>query len=153
MRVDVDPSGMLRKLRKVGVDVQGALDRTAVELEDRIEASTAKHAKTGWIERSIFKQRTQGGWELGHDLQVAPHARFVHDGTRPHVILPNKRKMLRWPVPARPVTSSDRGPGFAFARKVHHPGYKGDAWLDRAASQAPEIFKRHVHAVLASQEK
>ena len=111
-----------------------ALDRTAIDAEDFIEAATARHAKTGTLERSIFKARTAGGWELGHDTQVAPHARFVHDGARPHVIVPRKRKVLRWPGGAQ----------FIFARRVNHPGYSGDAWLRRAAAAAPVNFARHI---------
>lgn len=135
----VSDEGMRKRLQAAAGVVDGAADSTVIEVEDLVEAGAGKHAKTGALERSIFKQRIQGGWELGHDLQVAPHARFVHDGARPHVILPNKRKSLRWPVAG----------GFAFARRVDHPGYKGDAWLDRAARQAPDIFKRIVEAQLS----
>lgn len=134
----VTDEGMRKRLQGALGAVESATDSTAVAVEDLVEAGAGKHAKTGALERSIFKQRTQGGWEIGHDLQVAKHARFVHDGTRPHVILPSKRKTLRWPVAG----------GFAFAGRVNHPGYAGDAWLDRAARQAPDIFKRQVEAQL-----
>ena len=126
------------RLKAPPAAVQHALDVTAVRVEDLVEAGAGRHAKTGALERSIFKQRISGGWEVSHDSQVAPYARFVHDGARPHVIEPDRKRVLRWPVPG----------GFAFARRVHHPGYGGDAWLRRAAQQALPIFERALAARL-----
>ncbi len=115
-----------------------ALARAAVEVETLVEGDVGKHAKTGQLERSIFKARITGGWEVGHNTQVAPYARFVHDGARPHVITPDTKRALRWPVAG----------GFAFAKSVNHPGYSGDAWLRRAAAQALPLFERALNARL-----
>lgn len=137
IHVHIDGLGAAElRLKASAGAVQHALDVTAVKVENLVEVGAGKHAKTGVLERSIFKQRIQGGWEVGHDSQVAPHARFVHDGTRPHVILPRQRKMLRWPIPG----------GYAFAKAVRHPGYKGDAWLRRAAREALPIFEQTINA-------
>lgn len=138
VRITLDDAGLRRRLNAIPGAVDKALALTAVEVEDLIEQRAGRHAKTGALERSIFKRRIGGGWELGHDSQVAPHARFVHDGTRPHVILPKDRKVLRWPVPGR----------FAFARKVNHPGTKPDTWLVDAARLAPPAFQRHVETLV-----
>lgn len=117
-----------------------ALDRTVVQVEDYVEGESAKHNRTGKLVASIYKRRLgPQAWEVGHDPRVAPHATFVHWGARPHDIRPKRKKALRWPA----------GSAFAFARRVHHPGYKGDAWLVRAAAQAPAIFERHVRELLA----
>lgn len=129
----------LLRIGQVGVR---ALDRTVVEVEDYVEAEAAKHNRTGKLVASIYKRRLGPlAWEVGHDPRVARHALFVHWGTRPHDIRPKRKKALRWPA----------GAGFAFARKVRHPGYKGDPWLVRAAAQAPAIFARHVRALLAKE--
>lgn len=138
VRLTVDDEGMRRRFEAVPGAVQRAAAAVVVELENLVERDVGRHSKNGAIERSIFKRRIEGGWELGHDLQVAPHARWVHDGARPHVIRPNRRKALRWPLAA----------AFAFAKKVNHPGYPGDAWLDRAARQAPQLFARQVLAYI-----
>ena len=136
IRVTVDGvADVERRLKATSAVIQFALDRTAVEVEDLVEVGVAVHAKTGQLERSIFKARVQGGWEVGHDNQVAPYAKWVHDGSRPHVIRPKDKTMLRWPVAG----------GFAFAKRVQHPGYGGDAWLRRAANQALPIFERTVN--------
>lgn len=129
----------LRALGKQMAD--RALAATAVEVEQFIEGEAAKHNVTGRLVRSIYKKRITEGWEIGHDPRVAPHAVFVHWGTRPHVIRPKRKKALRWPA----------GGKFVFAGVVNHPGYKGDPWLTRAAREAPIIFKKQVELFLARQ--
>ena len=117
-----------------------ALAVTAEKVEDYIQSQLGRHAKTGALERSLGKKRIPGGWEVGHDSRVAPYARFVHDGTRPHLILPNKKKALRWPVNG----------SFRFSKKgVKHPGTEPDKWMERAAAQAPNIFRKALEAQLA----
>ena len=140
-----------------------ALAVTAEKVEDYIQSQLGRHAKTGALERSLGKKRIPGGWEVGHDSRVAPYARFVHDGTRPHLILPKggtyfsykdidggsvkkgikkggqTKTMLRWAIGGR----------FIFARSVKHPGNKPDKWMERAAAQAPNIFRKALEAQLA----
>lgn len=55
------------------------------------------------------------------------YAMFVHEGTKPHVILPKNAKVLTW---------KPRGGARVFARKVNHPGTKAQPWLARAAEAA-----------------
>lgn len=142
IEVNVTGTQALRaKLERIGaVLTQQALDGTAVELEQYIEGEAATHHRTGRLVRSIYKARIPGGWTIGHDLQHAPHARFVVEGTRPHLITPKNKKALRWPV----------GGKFAFAKEVRHPGYKGDNYLQRAAALAPVVFERHVNQKLST---
>lgn len=169
MKLSVSLSGteqVRRQLLRIGREAgQRALDATVVEVEDYVSEQAAKHHDTGRMERSVDKRRIQNGWEVFHDLQHAPHALFVHWGTKAHVIRPKKadgftsqvkahmrkgrpvrehtrtgvKAMLRWPV----------GGKFVFAREVHHPGNDPDPWMVRAAAQAPRIFKRHVAAQIA----
>lgn len=129
-----------RELQRIASLPRLALDRTAVDIEDYVEAEAGKHNRHGRLVGSIYKRRVGDGWEIGHDPRVAPHAVFVHWGTRPHDIRPKHKKALRWPG----------GGAFAFAKRVHHPGYRGDAWMVRAARQAPRIFEQHVRALLAT---
>lgn len=132
---------MRAKLQRVGdVLTDQALATTAVEVEDYIEREAAKHNKTGALVRSIYKTPIPGGgWEIGHDLQHAPHALFVHWGTRPHIIKPKNKKALRWAA----------GGAFAFAAKVKHPGNAPDKWMERAAAIAPKLFQQHVETILS----
>lgn len=72
--------------------------------------------------------------DLGHArAQItasAPYARFVHDGTRPHRIVPRTRRALAWPGADHPV------------RAVNHPGYRGNPFLtDALTNRGPEVAR------------
>jgi hypothetical protein len=100
------------------------------------------HTKTGALARSLsLKPEGDSAWIIGHDLQHAPHALFVHWGTRPHSIRPKDKKVLRWP------SGQGANTGFIFARWVRHPGYAGDAWLVKAADEAVRQFDAIVRRV------
>lgn len=68
--------------------------------------------------------------------QPRNYAIFVHFGTAPHDITPKNKKALRWNTVG----------GFAFAKKVEHPGYKGDPFMTKAAqttfTKLDQIFTR-----------
>ena len=149
MKFTQDLSGtdaIRRKLDQIGDKLaKRALAETAEEIEENVGEWAGRHTKpggTGALFRSIVARPLGDGsqWEIGHDLQAAPHALFVHWGTKPHKIKPKNKKMLRFPV----------GGKFAFAREVNHPGYKGDPWLADQAAEAPKIFERRVNALLAT---
>ncbi len=97
-------------------------------------AGASRHSKTGALLQSLYNRAIPGGREIGHDPQRAPHALFVNVGTRPHVIRPKDKKALRWVV----------GNRFVFAKEVHHPGYRGDAYMIAAATEALRQFKQIV---------
>ena len=149
MKFTQDLSGteaIRRKLEQIGDRLaKRALAETAEEVEENVGEWAGRHTRpggTGALFRSIVARPLGDGsqWEIGHDLQAAPHALFVHWGTKPHKIKPKNKKMLRFPV----------GGKFAFAREVNHPGYKGDPWLAEQAAEAPKIFERRVNALLAT---
>jgi hypothetical protein len=91
-----------------------------------------KHTKKGALIRSLGggPKAIKNGWIVGHDLDVAPHAAFVHWGTKAHVIRPKDKQALRWSIGGR----------FIFAKFVNHPGYKGDPWLVKATDDALRTF-------------
>jgi hypothetical protein len=138
-----------RKLLQIGREPAGqALDKTAEEVELYVGNEAGMHTRPaseggGALGRSVYMKRIAGGWEIGHNQQVAPHALFVHWGTRPHKIKPKGKDnggkdLLRFVV----------GNRFVSKHEVNHPGYKGDPWLVRAAAMAPVIFERHVNAAI-----
>jgi len=57
-------------------------------------------------------QRTVGNTAL------IDYARYVHNGTRPYVIRPKRKKALRTP--------------YGIFKKVNHPGISANPYLDRA---------------------
>lgn len=97
---------------------------------DTAHAGADKHTNTGALVQSLYNRAIPSGREVGHDTERAPHAIFVHWGTRPHTIRPKNKKALRWSA----------GGKFAFAKQVNHPGYAGDAWMVRAADEAVKAF-------------
>jgi hypothetical protein len=99
---------------------------------DEAQIGAARHNKTGALVQSLFNRAVPGGREVGHDTRRAPQALWVNLGTRPHVIMPKNKKALRWASGGR----------FFFAGKVNHPGYRGDAYIIRAATLAVQQFSR-----------
>ena len=58
-------------------------------------------------------------------LSTNPHTLLVHNGSRPHKILPRTKQFLRFTVGGRVV----------YARAVSHPGFKGNPFLTDAMRQ------------------
>lgn len=52
-----------------------------------------------------------------------PLSTYITEGTRPHVILPRRRRVLAW---------KDGSGSWVFARKVRHPGTKRNRFHSRA---------------------
>lgn len=134
-------------IQQLGFDeIRKSLLRIAPEVRREVVAQMAQevyvkaqdaadlHTKTGRLVRSLKKRKLDGGEsiEIYHDAQIAPHAVFVHWGTRPHVIKPKDKKALRWAGQN----------GFNFAKIVHHPGYRGDPYLVKARDAIATNFSR-----------
>jgi HK97 gp10 family phage protein len=80
--------------------------------------------KTGTLRRSITSQvRGAGGSVSGIVGTNVPYAKFVHEGTAPHVIVPVSAKALFWPGAAHPV------------KRVNHPGTRANPFLKKALQQ------------------
>jgi len=101
--------------------------------------AVSRHTKTGRMERNLTKRVRGNTGEIfflnqGMIKGGVNYALFVHYGTRPHSIYPKNKKALRW----------KSGGKFVFAKRVNHPGYKGDPFFDRVQAQleneAPNIF-------------
>jgi hypothetical protein len=107
----------LKQSLAAGIDK--AIRKTGDHFFELVLAAADKHTKTGALVQSLNNSYSAGTYTIDHDLQRAPHAVFVHWGSRAHVIKPKARKALRWPA----------GGAFAFAKSVNHPGYRGDPYL------------------------
>lgn len=95
-------------------------------------------SRTGQLERAVTTEMTSDlSGAVFLDEGVAPYAGFVHNGSAPHRIIPNRKKALRWV----------KNGAFQFARAVNHPGYKGDPFLYTAADDTKRevmtIFDRY----------
>lgn len=71
--------------------------------------------------RVVQARDVKGRYTVGYNVEAdAPYARYVHDGTRPHVIVGN------------PLLVFQVGGATVFARRVNHPGTKANPFLLRA---------------------
>jgi hypothetical protein len=82
------------------------------DIHDWIDAGRAFKPRTGNLQRSIT-------WYMATDTSAriiaqADYAKYVEFGTKPHAILPKRRKALKIPTPE----------GYIFRKKVSHPGSK-----------------------------
>ena len=75
-------------------------------------AQQRARVRTGFMRSSVFFKR-EGLVKIKVGAK-APHARFNEYGTRPHIIAPKTRRVLRFVKGGRTV----------FARRVFHPGTK-----------------------------
>lgn len=132
-----------REMLRVSTAPRMALAATAEKIEDFVAGEAAKHNKTGALVQSVYLRRAGEDYDIGHDGQRAPEALFVHWGTKAHEIKPKRKgkSTLRWSA----------GGVFHFAKKVQHPGYRGDPWMTRAAALAPRLFDQQLQARLAQQ--
>lgn len=93
----------------------------------RAEAPTRTHA----LQRSIGSTYRGGGrWTISAS---SPHAKYVHNGTRPHVIRvrPGKHSLRFFWL---------RVGGVVYPVRVQHPGTKANPFLARAMHQVWDRF-------------
>jgi hypothetical protein len=84
--------------------------------------------KRGGLRRSITSRvETAERGRVGTNLS---YARYVQDGTRPHVIRAKRAKALSWPGASHPV------------RSVKHPGTKANPFIDRGVARSKSEFER-----------
>ena len=117
-----------------------ALGKSAREVQVLARAKHRFRTKTGMLEKAVDYEvdKTEMEATVSLDESVASYAPWVHDGTKPHQILPRAKKALRW-------TSGGK---FVFAKSVWHPGTKKDQFLYAAGKNAlPKINQIFSHAV------
>jgi hypothetical protein len=80
----------------------------------RVQLRRTTRYSTGELERSLYVRYARMGEHDGFVIgSNSPHAYFVHEGTKPHVITPRTATVLRW-------VGSDGS--VVYARSVNHPG-------------------------------
>jgi hypothetical protein len=142
IRIDPRSLGALAEIRRRMLGLVPDLSRdvtetTAQSVLDEARRAADRHTKTGALVRSLkLRRRGNNQLEVYHDLQTAPHALFVHWGTKAHEIRPKQNR------PNPHLRFVGRNGQFVFAKRVWHPGYKGDPYLIRARSAVAQRFAR-----------
>lgn len=96
--------------------------------------------RTGYLGRSIGVGRVTDTY--AETVAKANYAAFVELGTRPHVIRPKNKKVLRFaPRGGARLSGSPRSGGtVVFARRVHHPGTKAKPFMVPGAKRAVDAL-------------
>ncbi|MGQ9815718.1 MAG: hypothetical protein ACUVR3_11320 [Candidatus Roseilinea sp.] len=142
IRIDPRSLDVIAEIRRRMIAMVPELTRevteeTAQKAFEEARAAADRHTKTGALVRSLKLRRlSDKKLEVYHDLQIAPHALFVHWGTRAHEIRPKQNR----PNPHLRFVGSNGG--FVFVKRVWHPGYKGDPYLVRARTAVAQQFMR-----------
>lgn len=147
MSISVGVSGVgavISRLSGMQQEIDSRLmDAVNISLRDVQERARAEHrftTRTGDAERSIEKQdaRKAGNSITGEVGTTRLITVYLHQGTKPHTIVPRSKQALRW------ATGSE----FQFAKRVHHPGTKPDPFIFRAIdAEKPRIISRIDHAL------
>ena len=83
--------------------------------------------KTGRLKRSL-RVYNPSRYGQGQTLRIGtsvPYAKYVHNGTKPHMIYPKRKMVLKFRSGSVIGTSG----GEVFARQVHHRGTKANRFL------------------------
>lgn len=109
--------------------------------------------KTGNLRRqNRLESVSETGARIVND---AAYSRPVHGGARAHDIVPNRRRVLRWPANASDRrltgTARNRATDFVFARRVRHPGNEPNPFITRGMARAvKDGGKRVLGAIVAA---
>lgn len=115
-------------------NMRNAVEESLEIVKEEARATHRFQPRTGRLASSVEKAMTgNSSGVVFLNSAVAPHAASIHDGSRPHVILPKNKKVLRWASGGR----------FVRALVVHHPGTKPDPFLVNAGERrTPDIERR-----------
>lgn len=128
------------------MDEAGPLVREALKREAPVAKATPDGRKGGRLRDSIrYERETAAGNVTGIFTANVPYARYVLEGTGPHVITAQAARALRF-YPGGEGTP-------VFRRSVNHPGTKANPFNERALLPLEPLLRRtFADAVRASAE-
>lgn len=98
--------------------------------------------RTGAARRTIAAKRGVKAFGVTYVDMVAPlfYHRYLDAGTRPHEILPVRARFLRFHA---------RDGTLVFAKRVWHPGTKGDGFAGKMYFKAQRVLRAELEAMAA----
>lgn len=134
--------------RRVASRARRASGRAAVKMQTELRRNFAPHKKSGDTQRATTVREDSFTASTITYLAKAntPQARYVNDGTRPHVIAPKANPgapydgLGKWPrfIRGEPLLVfpwARMGGRIVRFRWVDHPGYRGSGWWDFTIAQ------------------
>ena len=113
--------------------LEEATNDLAIMLEDKIKAEApyleGRLKRSIRVDTRVYEKYSlvTGTWDEG----LAPHGKFVLEGTKPHEIRPKNKKALSWPLMA-----------FDYpVKRVMHPGTKPNDFLGRGLLKTLEAYR------------
>lgn len=160
--ISVDVSGAKQQFKQAGVNVHHAMPK----LLKRLAGSGERYMKKivpvndGNLKSSISSEVFG---EAGARITVsANYARYVNDGTRPHIIRPRNARCLAFaPFGAKAGIKGGRPSAtFSFGGKtanvgmvcvkvVHHPGTKGSHFVEKTRNHIIKIIPAESNKIIA----
>lgn len=143
--ISIDSREMQRFIKdidKFSEDKQSGIRREISRASYSIQAKAKEEApvKKGFLRNSI-DVIIQNSGVTGQIIVKRNYGIFVHEGTRPHIILPKNKRVLAW----RGMSiSGKRSKEYTFASKVNHPGTKANPFLARAADKERPIYQQNL---------
>jgi len=130
---------MFRKApAKMLSEVHNAIKRSIliVEKNAKREAPVNKSYGGGNLRQSIKASMT--GKATGEVVVGANYGMYVHEGTRPHVIVPVNRRAL-----------ANKRTGQMFGRMVMHPGTQANPFMERAVEKSEGDINREFDKIIS----
>lgn len=95
----------------------------AVESAAKREAPVNKQTGGGTLRQKIRSKMTSS--ISGEIVAEAPYSVYVHEGTKPHIIVPVRKQAL-----------ANVRTGQFFGKIVHHPGTRANPFMERAVKKS-----------------
>jgi len=110
-----------------------------IHARDVQESARGKHrftTRSGEAEASVDTKYSPSRFRssVGFNESAVKHGKFLHDGTKPHIISRKNKKALRWIA----------GGKFRFAKSIKHPGTAPDPFIVNAAKRLKSAFTRRM---------
>lgn len=140
LAISVDTKAFVSSISRARSQLDGllyaAMLRT-VEVASTYAKQSPLYRSHTYTLRSSIKGLVVGGFggvgaPTGRVIANAPYAKFVEEGTRPHLILPRRAKVLRFV----------QNGVVRFARGVFHPGTEPRPFMKDAAERTVPVFER-----------
>lgn len=162
IEITLDVSGLVDAFDRLVPEMDAAFETAMVLSMDLValEARSLAPSRTGELVLSINAVPPTGrfsdGTLTGTVAAAAPHAGAMEDGAKPHVIMPRSQRTpegmdpqyrawrTRRPKRALRWASGGTGEGgWAFAKKVNHPGNAAKPFLKPALRNKRERIEQH----------
>lgn len=142
VRASFDAAALVQTLKNATGKMPGrlreAMDISVRDVQERARKNHRFVTRSGKAEASIETSVTVNGSHVtGAVFTALPHAVYLHEGTRAHVVVPRTKMALRW---------SDGG-GFVFAKRSQVAGIQGDPYLYNALKEEQAAITSRFEAI------